>query len=201
MDTSEFQNLKQSPEQALETALREQPMLRERMQKAKRVTKVHSTGDYSYRNSKLAGNRWLLAGDAAGFIDPIFSTGVFLAVMSGEKAADALHQAMLTPGKCSILFSQYETSLQRVMKMYLRFVTHWYTQPFAEVFASPTAHFQLTAAINSVLAGNVGNSFAVWWRMELFYLVVFLQRFIRLVPPLTLKPSPNQAILKESGVE
>ena len=197
MDNSDFQRLKQSPEEVLDAALREQPMMWKRMEYAKRTTKVHTTSDYSYRNSKLAGRRWLLAGDAAGFIDPIFSTGVFLAVMSGEKAADALNAVLEDSGKRATLFSRYESSLQKVMKMYLRFVEGWYTQPFAEVFASPTAHLQLTAAVNSVLGGNVGGSFAIWWRMELFYLVVLIQRFFRIVPALTLKPAQNETIVPQ----
>ena len=195
MDTADFQALKKTPEEVLEEALREQPMMQDRMRNARRTTKVYSTSDYSYRNSKLAGKRWLLAGDAAGFIDPIFSTGVFLAVMSGENAADTLNAALEEPEKRLALFSRYEKRLDRVMRMYLRFVNGWYTQSFAEVFASPTAHLQLTAAVNAVLTGDVAERFAIWWRMELFYLVVFIQRYFQLVPKLTLKAPLDRDIM------
>jgi len=76
MDTADFKKLKQAPEEALMRALEEQPTIMERMADAERVSPVYSTGDYSYRNSQLAGERWIMAGDAAGFIDPVFSTGV-----------------------------------------------------------------------------------------------------------------------------
>jgi len=77
MDTATFRAMKLSPETALEKCIDEQPMVLERMKRAERVSPVYSAGDYSYRNTKLFGDRWLLVGDAAGFIDPVFSSGVF----------------------------------------------------------------------------------------------------------------------------
>ena len=77
MDTPTFRAMRLSPEAALEKCIDEQPMVLERMKRAERVSPVYSAGDYSYRNAKLFGDRWLLAGDAAGFIDPVFSSGVF----------------------------------------------------------------------------------------------------------------------------
>ena len=48
---------------------------------------------------------------------------------------------------------------------------------------------QLAPAVNSVLAGNTGSSFAIWWRMQVFYLVLFLQRHMALCPRLEVKPA------------
>ena len=67
------------------------------MAAATRATPVYTAADFSYRNTKLSGERWMLAGDAAGFIDPVFSSGVFLAVLAGEQAADALHVVLDHP--------------------------------------------------------------------------------------------------------
>lgn len=183
MDTSTFRSLRLSPEEALERYLQAGEIGR-RMANAVRVSPIYSTGDYSYRNTSLVGERWLLAGDAAGFIDPIFSTGVFLAVLSGEQCADMLNQVLDAPAVRPALFGRYERRLNRVMDMYLRFVNGWYRQEFVEVFTNPTERLQLAPAINAVLAGNIGNSFAIWWRMQVFYLVLFLQRFFALCPRL-----------------
>ena len=188
MDSSVFKKLRQSPEDALEQSLREQPVMQMRMRDATRVSPVYSAGDYSYRNARFTGDRWMLAGDAAGFIDPIFSTGVFLAILSGEQSADTLHAILENPRRRPRLFARYEKSMNRVMDMYLRFVNAWYRHEFTEVFSNPTSRFQLAPAINAVLAGNLGGSFAIWWRLQLFYLVLFLQRRIPLCPRLTLKP-------------
>ena len=105
---------------------------------AKRVTPVYATGDYSYRNTRLAGPRWLLAGDAAGFIDPVFSTGVFLAIASGEQAADAIHASLERPAQSAPAFSPAtRNGLNRVMDLYLRFVNSWYQHEFIEVISQP----------------------------------------------------------------
>jgi flavin-dependent dehydrogenase len=188
MDLEEFKGLGMSPEQFLESSIARQPAVFSRMADARRVTPVFSTGDYSYRNRTFAGNRWLMAGDAAGFIDPVFSTGVFLALRSGEQAADALHAALDHPKRGAKLFARYDKKLHRVMDLYLKFVSGWYRHEFAEVIASPTRHFNLPGAINAVLAGNVEGGFSIWWRMQLFYLVLFFQRFYPLCPRLGLKP-------------
>jgi hypothetical protein len=66
--------------------------------------------------------------------------------------------------------------MKRIMDMYLRFAVAWYEDQFIEVFTTPTQHFQLAPAVNAVLAGNVGNSFSIWWRMQVFYLVLHLQK-------------------------
>lgn len=195
MDIVDFKALKQAPEKALQEAIREQPQIWSRMTQSTRVTEVYSASDYSYRNTSLFGDRWLLAGDAAGFIDPIFSTGVFLGIRSGEQAADALDAALQKPSARSGAFKKYERSVNRVMDLYLRFVSNWYKPQFAEVITHPVNHLQLAATVNAVLAGNLSSSFSIWWRMEVFYLVVFLQRFVPLCPRVSLNPQDN-CILK-----
>jgi flavin-dependent dehydrogenase len=197
MDTAAFKELRQSPEEALALAIEEQPTIRERMDHAHRVSPVYSTGDYSYRNTTLAGQRWLLAGDAAGFIDPVFSTGVFIAISSGESAADAIDAVLARPSRRERLFHAYEKKLNHVMDLYLRFVNSWYTHEFVEVISFPTQRFELAGAINAVLAGNIAGSFAIWWRMQVFYLIIFLQRHWALCPRLTLRPQPIGSVPTE----
>ena len=126
MDTATFRAMKLPPEDALEKCLGEQPLILKEMASSERVSQVYSAGDYSYRNAKLFGDRWLLAGDAAGFIDPVFSSGVFLAIMSAEKAADSLDEILRDESKKPRLFREYSRRVNRVMDMYLTFVSSWY---------------------------------------------------------------------------
>jgi len=186
MDTARFREMKKSPEEALQNFVEKSPEMRERMAGARRVSEVYSISDYSYRNRRFTGDRWMLAGDAAGFIDPIFSTGVFLAILSGEQCADALHQVLDEPRRRAGLFRHYEKELSRVMRKYLRFVEAWYRPEFIEVFTNPVERLSLVGAVNASLAGNISSSFALWWRMEVFYFVLFLQRHMTLVPRLPL---------------
>jgi flavin-dependent dehydrogenase len=69
------------------------PALKERLVGAEHVTDVRAIRDFSYLCTRIAGDGWVLAGDAFGFLDPMYSTGVFLALKSGELAADAIADA------------------------------------------------------------------------------------------------------------
>jgi flavin-dependent dehydrogenase len=188
LDSETFRKSKLSAEDFLEQALAEQPTIAKRMVNARRVSKVYLEADFSYRSAPLYGDRWLLTGDAAGFIDPIFSSGVFLAVFSGEKCADVLNEVLDCPRKARRLFARYERSVNRAMDVYLRFVNAWYTKEFIEVFLAPRNVLGLAPAVNAVLGGNVGNSFPIRWRMWVFYFLVWLQRRHPIAPKLTLIP-------------
>lgn len=203
LDSETFRKSKVTAEDFLEQALAEQPTIAKRMTNARRVTKVYLEADFSYRSARLYGDRWLLTGDAAGFIDPIFSSGVFLAVFSGEKCADVLNEVLDRPRKAKRLFARYERSVNRAMDVYLRFVNAWYTKEFIEVFLAPRNVLGLAPAVNAVLGGNVGNSFPIRWRMWVFYFLVWLQRRHPIAPKLTLIPKqvePASASAQTAGV-
>jgi flavin-dependent dehydrogenase len=195
MDTATFRKTKLPPQAGLEKFIAEQPLMNERMKNAVRVSPVYSAGDYSYRNIQLSGERWLLVGDAAGFIDPVFSSGVFLAIMSAERAADTLDEVLRDESKRGQLFAKYSRSVNRIMDVYLTFVTAWYQRgkEFLEVFLNPTDRMQIAAAVNAVLAGNEGKSFAIKWRMWMFYFFVYAQKFLGFSPRLSFEPKAEQA--------
>lgn len=68
--------------------------VKDRLSKARRVTGYFATKDYSYRSKQVAGDGWVLVGDAFGFLDPLYSSGVLLALKSGELAADAIAEGL-----------------------------------------------------------------------------------------------------------
>lgn len=194
MDIADFRAAKLSPEEAFDAAVARSALMRERMAGARRVIDVQAVGDYSYRNTRLAGNRWLLAGDAAGFIDPIFSTGVFLAIHSGARAAEALDSTMRRPWMRAWRFARYSRGLNKLMDRYLRFVSAWYTREFVDVFTTPKPPLRIPQAVNSVLGGNIHPNFRVWWRLQLFYLVLWIQKRHPIVKRLEPEPAPGAAV-------
>lgn len=203
LEAADFKKAGLSAERFFERAIAEQPLVRNRIGQGRRVSQVYTAADFSYRSEKLTGERWLLAGDAAGFIDPVFSSGVFLAVLAGEQAADVLDEVLDHPKRTRRLFRHYERLVNRAMDVYLRFVESWYSgKEFIEVFLTPTELFQIPPAVNAVLGGNVGNRFAIRWRMELFYLIVRMQRKWTLCPRLSLVPktSGEAAALKPASI-
>ena len=181
-----------SPEEFLQQAVEEQPLLMRKMRDAERVTPVRTAADFSYRNTRLTGERWMLAGDAAGFIDPVFSSGVFLAVLAGEQSADVLHEVLDHPGRTRRLFARYTRNVNKAMDVYLRFVNAWYSKEFIEVFLHPQDFLQIPPAVNAVLGGNAGTSFAIKWRMSIFYMLVWLQRYLPLCPRRSLVPRKEE---------
>jgi FADH2-dependent halogenase len=190
LDAQAFKRMKLNSEAAFLQILQENPKVIEQMSSARRVTEVYATGDFSFRNERFAGDRWVLAGDAAGFLDPVWSTGVFIAVLSGEKAADMLDRVLRRPERQALEFKRYERHLGRVMDLYLRLVNSWYTQEFAEVFLNPQEFLQLVPAVNSLLAGSEKPLLQVRWRIWVFNLLVFLQkRFAIIAPRMSLQPN------------
>jgi flavin-dependent dehydrogenase len=77
-------------EQTYQEEVERCPAVKERVSRGRRVTGYFATKDYSYRAKRVAGDGWVLVGDAFGFLDPLYSSGVLLALRSGELAADAI---------------------------------------------------------------------------------------------------------------
>ncbi len=189
MDAEKFRSMKMSPAEALAQCIAEQPVVNEWMERARRVTEVYATGDFSYRNKPLFGDRWLLAGDAAGFIDPVFSSGVYLALLSGEQAADTLNLVLDQPQKRTKAFRHYERRVSRVLDIYLRWASAWYTQEFVEVFLFPKKIFELVPTVSAVLSGNEIRDFGMRWRLCIFHILIAIQkRTSKVAPKLTLTP-------------
>ena len=82
------------PLATLEEEIAKCPHMKSRLASAERVSQAHTASDFSYRASRIAGEGWVLVGDAFGFLDPVYSSGVMLALKSGEWAADAIHEAL-----------------------------------------------------------------------------------------------------------
>jgi flavin-dependent dehydrogenase len=81
-------------EQTYDEEVERTPGVRERVSGATRATGYFATKDYSYRSTQVAGDGWVLVGDAFGFLDPLYSSGVLLALHSGQMAADAIVEGL-----------------------------------------------------------------------------------------------------------
>lgn len=133
--------------------LREMPVLVQRFESAELVGPARVAADYSYGSRRLVGARWLLAGDAAAFLDPVFSTGVYLGVSSGVKAAQAVAQALAGDGPSNTLLSGYAAWFEQKVRVYGELVRGFYRPEFTDLFMHPTSAMQLRQAVTSALAG------------------------------------------------
>src|SRR5439155_11647797 len=99
--------------------------VKERVAPGRRVAGHFATKDYSYRATKVAGNGWVMIGDAWGFLDPLYSSGVLLALRSGEMAADAIVEGLAAGdtsgaqlGKWARLFNEGVDRMRRRVREY-----------------------------------------------------------------------------------
>ncbi len=190
MDRDELVASKREPGDIFGAHVESSPPVRARMAGARRVSEIHVTGDFSYSNRTLHSRRVVRVGDAAGFIDPIFSSGVFLAMFSASMAAEAVRAALAEGVDGSRGFAAYERRIRAAMQIYREMVDNFYTTPFMELFLEPRARFDLAAAVNAVLAGELEGGWRLRWRMRLFFGLVRLQARFPLVPRIALAPIP-----------
>ena len=190
MDQAEFAACPESPGEIFARIWQASPPLRVRMENARLLGKIHTTGDFSYRNRCFTGPRLLRVGDAAGFMDPIFSAGVFLACYSGKLAGELVTAALHAGDDGARRMKRYEKLVYKAMTFYWEMVEGFYTPQFMELFMSPRDKFSLPSAITAVLAGELEGGWAMRWRMRVFFWLVKIQRLIPLVPRLTFKDTP-----------
>ncbi len=161
--------------------------LKGRMANAERVSEFSFAGDYTYRHLQNAGPRWLLMGDAAGFIDPIFSSGVMLAVRSGHLAAKnviAADQKGRTLGAREQ--ARYTKEVGKMCDVFLKMIRMFYDNHAFEVFLTPGPPVGMETAVNNIVAGNTRLSLRLKLHVWMFYKICWLQRRFTLVPRLDL---------------
>lgn len=144
------------------------PMLARRMQLAERVAPVHVTGNYSYTSRRMAGPGWVMVGDAYAFIDPVFSSGVYLGMNSGECAAGVVDGALREPARERALQQAMERRLRRGLKVFSWFIYRFTTPVMRQLFDNPRNYLRVEQAVISMLAGDVFDSPLVLRRLRVF---------------------------------
>ena len=165
-----------SPEAMLDAAIADTPVIAEMMRNAKRAWPVRVEKDFSYSSSTYAGDRWILAGDAGSFLDPVFSSGVSIAMESGIEAAFELDRAVVRNEFSAQAFSAFSRRQRKRFEAFRRFVVAFYTPEFRDLFFQSEPPRMMFRAIVTVLAGNWNPS--LWTRTlnRLFFVFVAVQR-------------------------
>lgn len=184
LDLEDFKSMKQEPLAVFEDAVAATPTVRDRMIHAKAITQGHVLSDFSYTNRTLVSDRVVRVGDAAGFIDPIFSSGVMLAMHSAQKGARAVSAAIAAKKAMTFALKRYEWSTKKHVGRFWQFIEKFYTKHFAQLFFQPSNKFRMVCAINCVLAGRPEMNFATWWRLKFFFGLVWIQKRFALAKPI-----------------
>ena len=153
-DVDRLVTSRKNPEQTLDEEIQNCRGLDGRMTDAVRVSPVHVLSDFSWRANRCAGEGWVLVGDAFGFLDPIYSSGVFLALKSGEMAADAINEAFAKQDFSGAQLGKWGQDLSDGMHLMRKLVYAFYTRGFS--FGQfMRRHPELKANLVELLIGDV----------------------------------------------
>jgi 2-polyprenyl-6-methoxyphenol hydroxylase-like FAD-dependent oxidoreductase len=152
------------------------------MREGRAVAPFRVTADYSYVRSEFASGRVVLAGDAAGFFDPIFSSGVYLSLHSAEAAIEAIGRAH-TAGRPLSRAEQrrYTRRLKGHCSVFRRLIDVFYDNDSFSVFMTQRPPLGMNGALTSIVAGHARLTWALRWRFYAFLAICRIQRFVPIV--------------------
>lgn len=172
------------------------PKLRELLAGSVATTPYRVTSDYSYFRRELADERSLLIGDAAGFSDPIFSSGVYVSLWTAQTAvalavrADR-HARPLTPRERR----RYTRAVKHHVHPFERLIDAFYDNASFAVFMETRVPWNLSPGLTSIVAGHAQLIWPLWWRFRVFLATCWLQRrFGCVVKPIAHRPAPRSGL-------
>jgi flavin-dependent dehydrogenase len=145
------------------------PAVKQRVSGAKRVTGYFATKDYSYRSKQVSGDGWVLVGDALTFLDPLYSSGVLLALRSGEMAADAIVEGFAAGDTSAAQLGTWGDGFNDGVDRMRRLVCEYYDGFSFGNFVRNYPHLQGT--VTDLLIGDLFTDKVdkVWQPMESLY--------------------------------
>ena len=164
-----FKNRGGSHEQTYQDEVNRAPGVQKRLAGAERATGYYVTRDYSYRSRQVAGDGWVLVGDAFGFLDPLYSSGVLLALKSGELAADAICDGLEQGDTGARQLGRWGDDFNRGVDRMRRLVCEYYDGFSFGAFVR--RHPDLRGTITDLLIGDLFTDRVdkVWAPMEALY--------------------------------
>jgi len=145
-----------------------------RMQDACLQGSVQATGNFSYTSKHLYRKRCLLVGDSGGFIDPVFSSGVFLAMNAACLGAAAVDGALRNPAAETALMRQYQKTVQRGLRTMSWFIYRFTSPVLQRMFMQPSNRFRMEQAVISMLSGDVFSKSPVRYSLAMFKCFYYL---------------------------
>jgi flavin-dependent dehydrogenase len=168
----------------LDRMIADTPVVAELLASARREWSVRVEKDFSFASRAYAGDRWILSGDAGSFLDPVFSTGVAIALESGLEAAQAVAVGLSTGDLSARQFRRFARRQRQRYRSFRRFVLGFYTPEFRDLFFAKDPPPRMFRALVTVFAGYWQPSLATRMWISLFFMLVRLQRWFHFSPRL-----------------
>ncbi len=121
-----YKKMNMKPEELYQHAIAQEPRVQELIKNATQDGEVRTTHDWSYISEKMVGDNWFLAGESAGFADPILAGGMTLAHSSAREVAYIILADFEESNEVTWLKKRYEETQTRRIRQYIRFADYWY---------------------------------------------------------------------------
>jgi flavin-dependent dehydrogenase len=151
------------------------PALADRLRDARLISPVTATGNYSYTADRAGGENYIMLGDAFAFIDPIFSTGVYLAMHSAVVGADTVETCLNHPGRAAVAVTEYDSAVKRGPAVFSWFIHHATTPGLRDLFMRPDNRFRIKEAVLSLLAGDIFRGTPLKIRLLAFKAIYYVK--------------------------
>jgi 2-polyprenyl-6-methoxyphenol hydroxylase-like FAD-dependent oxidoreductase len=152
------------------------PALGERLKNAELTGTAIATGNYSYRATRMAGKNYILLGDAFTFIDPVFSTGVYLAMRSAFLGADAVSTCLHHPRNASRALHRFDAEVRRGIDRFSWYIYRITTPALRDLLmASGKNVARVEEALMSLLSGDVARYSPVRFRLVIFQFFYYMK--------------------------
>ena len=139
-----------------------------RMQGARLAGPVNATGNFSYRASTAHGPGYLLVGDAFAFVDPVFSSGVYIAMSGAFRGADAVDRCLDDPARAPRYLRAFERDVRRGVRRFSWLIYRFNSPVMRRLFMAPSNALRMEQGVISLLAGDVYRTTRAQWSMLAF---------------------------------
>lgn len=149
------------------------PGVAQRLQHAKLISPATATGNYSYQAQYASGERFILVGDAFAFVDPVFSSGVLLAMNSAFLGAEVVHDCLANKRVSKRRLRKYDRSLRRGVKTFSWFIYRVTTPAMRHMFMNPGNPFGSKEGLITLLAGDIFDRTPIFWKILVFKVIYY----------------------------
>jgi len=156
------------------------PALAKRLENASLVGDATATGNYSYRSEHMVGDRYILLGDAYAFVDPVFSSGVMLAMQSAFMGADVVEACLRNPTRAAELKRNFEKSANHALRHFSWFIYRMTRPAMLALFMAPANRFRIQEAILSLLSGDLYRGTPIYRSLFAFKAIYYVTSAFKL---------------------
>ena len=150
------------------------PQLAARMKNARLCSPVSATGNYTYGSSVSHGEQYLLLGDAYAFLDPVFSSGVFLAMNNAFESIDLIETCLRAPARAPAARRRFDKMMRHGPREFSWFIYRVTNPTMRDLFMAPSNVLRVKEGLLSVLAGDIFKNRAIWPSVYVFKSIYYL---------------------------